>query len=89
MNAKAILGIVGFFLGIPMSYYFQAPLIRKIPLSEYIKLIPRMLTESPSQSGPPELVGNPSAVFIVTCLACAFLFGLAGYFIDQNRNKSA
>ena len=88
-NMTVKLGIIGLILGLPISYFFQDPFIRiLIPVSEYIKGIPKILTSPSSQMGELEtgLIGNPAAVIIVTCLACAFLLGLAGYYFDKKNN---
>ena len=88
MNLRITLGIVGLLLGLPLSYFFQAPMIRnKMPLSEYIKMLPQIISTNPAGIGEFEasMIGNPPAVLIVTCLVCAFLFGLAGYLIERNR----
>jgi hypothetical protein len=93
-NSKCVIfGVLGFLAGIPLSYFFQSPLIRKIPLTEYLKLIPKMLTDSGKMT--PEaramdsaVLGNPIAVLVVTCIACAVLFALMGYFIDHTQKTS-
>ena len=90
ISVMVILGIVGFFLGAPISYFFQSPFVQKIQLGEYIKLIPKVLTDNPVSRGQisRELVGNPIAVLIVTCLVTTFIFGMVGYFIDRSKKRA-
>ncbi|MDR1977295.1 MAG: hypothetical protein LBQ42_01020 [Synergistaceae bacterium] len=91
-SKAVVFGIIGFVAGIPLSYFFQSPLIRKIPLTQYLKAIPRMLFDS---GGTPEeramasaMVGDPVAVLVATCIVCAALLALVGYFIDQSQKTS-
>jgi hypothetical protein len=91
-SKAVIFGVVGFVAGIPLSYFFQAPLIRKIPFTEYLKLIPGILF---GPGGTPEeramvtaLMGDLVAVLVMTCVICAFLLAMAGYFVDQSQKKS-
>ena len=90
-SLKWLFGIIGFFVGIPLSYYFQAPMIRKLPLSEYIKLVPKMLTEPINlrMGGGADsfsaLIGSPKAVVIITCLICAAVFYYVRHRIEQSN----
>jgi predicted PurR-regulated permease PerM len=91
-SLKIVFGVIGIILGLPLSYFFQSPLIRKIPLSEYLKHIPQLLTNS---GGTPEqramesaMIGNPVAVLVMTCVVCAIIGAVLGYFIDHSKKQS-
>ncbi|MDR1873948.1 MAG: FHA domain-containing protein [Synergistaceae bacterium] len=93
-----VFGIVGFLAGIPLSYFFQSPLVRiKMPFVDYLKLIPAILLGSggtPKGAAPEvqamgtALVGGLVAVIVATCVLCAALAAMAGYYVDQSRKKS-
>jgi hypothetical protein len=74
-------GVIGILLGVPLSYFFQNPMIRKIPLTEYIKHIPEVL----SKSDP--MLGDLATPVILTCAICAFLMGVLGYFISKSTDS--
>ena len=89
-SKSIVFGIIGFLAGIPLSYFFQSPIIRKIPLIEYLKLIPEMLTDSGGGTSEQRamvsvMVGDPVAVLVVTCIVCGVLAALVGYFIDRSQ----
>ena len=72
--------VIGFILGVPLSYLFQSELVRaKVPFEKYIGHAPQILFEAWNTP-----VGSPGAVILVTCVVCALLLG----FIGSNKSKS-
>ncbi|MDR3280356.1 MAG: TRAP transporter permease [Synergistaceae bacterium] len=78
-------GITGLFIGMPLSYQFQAPIIRDtVSLGKYIEEISRLLTHTPS---PYEgtIAGSP-AVLAITCLVCAAAGLVIMYAVARSRS---
>jgi hypothetical protein len=76
-----LFAFVGLLAGLPVSYYFQDPFIReKIPIAEYIKLLPDILTDRSTGM-------DFTTPIISSCLVCAILFGVVGYFIALSRKN--
>jgi hypothetical protein len=92
VSKAVVFGIVGFVAGIPLSYFFQSPIIRKVPFIEYLRLIPEIVFGSggtrEERAMGTALMGDLVAVIVVTCVICAFIAAMAGYYVDQSRKKS-
>jgi TRAP transporter 4TM/12TM fusion protein len=92
-QASAALGVAGFLMGIPLSYFFQSPLLRILPFDEYLKAIPEILNVSVNISGQEgmqvisALLGDPGLILVITCLMCSFLLAVLGYFIERSRKS--
>jgi hypothetical protein len=89
----AWLAFMGFLAGIPLSYFFQSPLVRKMPFSRYLALIPgellgSLIRTSEQQAMNNAIVGNAVAVIIGTCVVCALILGGISYFINKSREVS-
>jgi hypothetical protein len=86
-NKIIMFGVIGFLAGIPLSYFFQPPIIRKLSLSEYVSNIPGMLTAKTSPGDAALVGGDPVAVFWMTCVITAAIFALARYFILRSKGS--
>jgi len=77
-----LFAFIGLLLGLPVSYYFQDPFIReKVSIEDYIKLLPEILTDRSTGT-------NFTTPIISSCVVCAVLLGIVGYFIALSRKKS-
>ncbi len=91
-SKKILFGAIGILLGFPLSYFFQAPLIRKIPMSEYLKAIPKILSsgvpvDANQKAMQDALIGNAVLPIVLSCFVCAFLLGVIGHFIDKSNKE--
>jgi hypothetical protein len=89
----AMFAALGVTLGLPLSYYFQPPMIRKIPLSDYIEGIPKMLIGAIAQNEDYRMAtavagGDLGATIIMVCVVCALIGGVIGYFVEKRRNAA-
>jgi hypothetical protein len=84
--------VAGFLAGIPLSYFFQSPLIKKMPFDEYLNGIPVILGslfDTPEQKAMTDAIaGNTVGVLIGTCVLCAFILGGINHFINKPRETS-
>jgi hypothetical protein len=86
---------IGFLGGIPLSYFFQSPLVRKaFSLLEYVLYLPKILFEALFISKSLDqkmleqfIAGDVVAVLFTVCIICALIGGFAGYYIDQSRRR--
>lgn len=68
--------ILGIVIGIPVSYYFQNPLIKiEISLSQYLYHFMGYFFYTPQP-----MLGEFLVPVILTCLICGLLSGFIGYF---------
>jgi hypothetical protein len=87
--------LIGFLCGIPMSYYFQSPLLQKaMSLIDYVFAVPQMLFESlfafksqGQRAMEQALLGDFAAILITVCVVCALIGGAAGYYVDQSSRR--
>ena len=87
--------LIGFLCGIPLSYSFQSPLMRKaLTFIDYMIALPRILFEALFFFKTPEeralenfVVGDVVAVLFTVCIVCALIGGFAGYYVDQSRRR--
>ncbi|MDR3355555.1 MAG: FHA domain-containing protein [Synergistaceae bacterium] len=82
-----ILAIVGFIMGMPLSYYFQNAIVQKIPFLEYIKVTPQILLYPFSGGGNESQVfsqmeANIAVTLWITCVVLAVIGFLLGYLFD-------
>ena len=82
-----LFGIIGLLFGLPLSYFFQPQIVRKIPLGQYLKAIPEMMTSSQSNDRFARMLGDLITPIILSCLICAFILGIVGYFIAKSHQK--
>ncbi len=79
MSKTTSFAILGIILGIPISYYFQPPIIQnKLTLFQYLGRLPAVLSE-----GNGDFVGP----ILLSCVLCAIVLGIVGYFMDQSSNR--
>jgi branched-chain amino acid transport system permease protein len=84
-DTVARFALIGFIIGLPLSYCFQPSPVSAISLTEYLRYIPSLLFGSIKSGAPLHssvAPGAASAVLIV-CAISAFLTGIAGYIIKQ------
>lgn len=80
MKKTPLFAIIGCIFGLPMSYYFQPDIIQsKLTLSQYIGKLPDVLGDSS---------GNYVMPVVMSCVIFALVFGVAGYLVDQARDKN-
>ena len=80
------LGFLGFLVGLPMSYFFQVPLIRqKVSWGGYITHLPDIFKEI--FQGRPG-AGDVLSPIIMTCLVCAAIFAFIGYTMDKKAREN-
>ena len=83
--------LIGFLIGIPLSYNFQSPILKKaLSCIDYMLSLPRILFDalfvfkSPAQRALENFVaGDVVAVLVSVCVGCALIGGLVGYYVDQ------
>ena len=77
-----ILGIVGFILGVPISYYFQPGIIRvKFTCGQYVSNLPDMIRgilKHPDDVGIQVLV-----TLVLSCVVLSVIGGLIGRAINK------
>jgi hypothetical protein len=86
---------IGFLSGIPLSYFFQSPLLKKaMSLFGYVIRIPQILFEFLFVSRTPDeqilvgfLVGDVVGVLVTVCIICALIGGFAGYCVDHTPRR--
>lgn len=72
-----LFGIAGALLGMPLSYYFQDPMIRhKVPFGMYIENIPKIL----GGPGADPLTQSLFQTMLLTVLICLALGAGLGFF---------
>ena len=70
-------GIIGFILGIPISYYFQPGIIRvKLTCGDYVSRLPDMIGNILKQ--PDDLGIKILLTLVITCIVTAAIGGLIG-----------
>lgn len=76
---SVILGIVGAFFGLPVSYYFQPEVVRaKVSLSQYVESLPEIFSDSSGQfTGP----------VILSIVICTIAGAIIGWFMDEAARK--
>lgn len=80
MEKRDLLALVGFILGLPLSYFFQSDFIRsKFSIGEYIGAFPRLLTSGDS---------NLIIPIAISCVICAVMLGIVGHFMDLAEKKN-
>jgi hypothetical protein len=47
ISKKTKFAVIGFLLGIPVSYYFQNPMIQKTSLGRYVQDVPKLFISLP------------------------------------------
>jgi len=79
MNKKVIFGIIGFFLGFPISYYFQPEKLRAmLSMTDYLQSIPKLASSDK---------GDFLTPIIFSCLISTAIFVFIGYLLDQNNKN--
>lgn len=79
-NFTVLGALVGAVLGVPLSYYAQPGSIQmKLTLPEYLARLPTVFEKA-----------NLDYIFpiILTCVLCALVFGVAGYFVGQSKRST-
>ena len=70
-------GIVGFVLGIPISYFFQPGIIRtKLTCGEYITRLPEMIADT--LKNPDDLGIKVLLTLVITCVVLSVIGWLIG-----------
>jgi len=76
-NNAVIYGIIGFLLGIPLSYFFQAEKIRAVySLPQYLIKLPEILSSKNTELFVP---------VILTCIISTVIFALIGNAIRKKK----
>ena len=79
MNKKTILGIVGFLMGLPLSYFFQPEKLRAVySVTDYLGSLPDLLSSDK---------GDFASPIIITCIITTAIGILIGYFLDQAEEQ--
>ena len=81
-TASVVLGIVGFFVGVPLSYAFQPGLIRgKLTCGEYITHLPQMIADILKK--PDDFGFQVLMTLVVTCGVTGIIGAFIGKAIDK------
>lgn len=79
MNKKVVFGIIGFFLGFPISYYFQPEKLRAMySMTDYLKALPNLASSDK---------GDFLTPIFFSCLISTAIFVFIGYLLEQNNNN--
>jgi hypothetical protein len=87
VSPSGLFALVGFLAGIPISYFFQGEMVKKLSLVQYVKALPQMLGDITKPKAW-DFLGDYVLTLLFTCVVCAFLGGaIERWWIRSNRGN--